>query len=148
MLSSAVGMLYLSGIAPGGTYLNSVLIGALLSALGMGFTLVPATIVAMQGVAGSQSGAASGLLNTSRLVGGALGLAVLSTIAASHTKALIGADGAAHALTSGFGLAYTVGAALALAGAAVAAFLLREPSSPEVVRVPNVEEREREALAA
>ena len=148
MLSSAVGMLYLSGIAPGGTYLNSVLIGAMLSALGMGFTLVPATIVAMQGVAGSQSGVASGLLNTSRLVGGALGLAVLSTIAASHTKALIGADGAAHALTSGFGLAYTIGAALALAGAAVAAFLLREPSSPEVVRVPNVEEREREALAA
>ena len=58
MLSSAVGMLLLSGVAPGGTYLNSVLTGAMLSALGMGFTLVPATIVAMQGVAGSQSGVA------------------------------------------------------------------------------------------
>jgi MFS family permease len=148
MMSSAAGMLYLSGVAPGGTYFNSVLIGALLSALGMGFTLVPATIVAMQGVAGSQSGVASGLLNTSRLVGGALGLAVLSTIAASHTRARIGADGAAHALTSGFGLAYTVGAALALTGAAVAAFLLREPPSHEVVRLPRVEEGEREALAA
>jgi EmrB/QacA subfamily drug resistance transporter len=148
MLSSAVGMLFLSGVTPGGTYVNSVLVGALLSALGMGFTLVPATIVAMQGIAGSQSGVASGLLNTSRLVGGALGLAVLSTIAASHTRALIGADGVAHALTSGFGLAYTVGAGLALTGAAVAAFLLREPPSPQVVRLPSREEGEREALAA
>jgi EmrB/QacA subfamily drug resistance transporter len=148
MLSSAVGMLLLSGVAPGGTYVNSVLAGALLSALGMGFTLVPATIVAMQGVAGSQSGVASGLLNTSRLVGGALGLAVLSTIAASHTKALVAADGAAHALTSGFGLAYAVGAGLALTGAAVAAFLLRQPPSHEVVRLSTVEEAEHEALAA
>jgi EmrB/QacA subfamily drug resistance transporter len=148
MLSSAVGMLYLSGVAPGGTYLSSVLLGAVLSALGMGLTLVPATIVAMQGVAASQSGVASGLLNTSRLVGGALGLAVLSTIAASHTKALIGVDGAAHALTSGFGLAYTVGAALALTGAVVAAFLLRQPRSPEVARLPSIEEGEHEALAA
>jgi MFS family permease len=148
MLSSAAGMLFLSGVAPGGTYVNSVLVGALLSALGMGFTLVPSTIVAMQGIAGAQSGVASGLLNTSRLVGGALGLAVLSTIAASHTKALIGADGAAHALTSGFGLAYTVGAALALSGALVAALLLREPPSHEVIRLPRIEEGEREALAA
>ena len=148
MASSAAGMLLLSGIAPGGTYVNTILLGALLSALGMGFTLVPATIVAMQGVAGTQSGVASGLLNTSRLVGGALGLAVLSTIAASHTKALIGATGAAHALTSGFGLAYTVGAVLALTGAAVAMFLLGEPPSHEVVRLREIEEGEHEALAA
>jgi EmrB/QacA subfamily drug resistance transporter len=148
MFSSAVGMMLLSGVAPGGTYANTVLAGALLSALGMGFTLVPATIVAMQGIERSQSGVASGLLNTSRLVGGALGLAVLSTIAASHTKGLVGADGAAHALTNGFGLAYTIGAAFALTGAAVAAFGLREPSSPEVIRLPNIEEAENEALAA
>ena len=148
MASSAAGMLLLSGLAPGGTYVNTVLLGALLSSLGMGFTLVPATIVAMQGVAGAQSGVASGLLNTSRLVGGALGLAILSTIAAAHTRALIGADGAAHALTSGFGLAYTVGAVLALTGAAVAVFLLGEPPSHEVVRLRGIEEGEHEALAA
>jgi predicted MFS family arabinose efflux permease len=148
MLTSAAGLMLLSGVAPGGNYVQTVLLGAFLSALGMGFTLVPATIVAMQGVAGAQSGVASGLLNTSRLVGGALGLAVLSTIAAAHTRAVIGADGTAHALTSGFGLAYTIGAALAVAGAVVAAFMLGEPPSREVVRLPNIEEREHEALAA
>jgi EmrB/QacA subfamily drug resistance transporter len=149
MLTSAVGLMLLSGLAPGGTYMNTVLLGALLSALGMGFSLVPATIVAMQGVAGSQSGVASGLLNTSRLVGGALGLAVLSTLAAAQTSGLVGSDGAAGALTSGFSLAYDVGALFALAGAAIAGFMLREPAEPEVIRLPtNTEEGEREALAA
>jgi hypothetical protein len=54
----------------------------MLAGLGMGFALVPATIVAVQGVPAAQSGLASGLVNTARLMGGALGLAVLSTIAA------------------------------------------------------------------
>ncbi len=114
MLVSAAGLLLLSGVTPGGNYVNSVLAGALLSALGMGFTLVPATIVAMQGVERAQSGVASGLLNTSRLVGGALGLAVLSTIAAGQAG-----EGATSALamTNGFGLAFHVGMVLALAGA-------------------------------
>ena len=61
MLAMAVGMALLSGIAPGETYIGSVLPGALLTALGMGFTLVPSTIVAMQGVPAGQSGVASGL---------------------------------------------------------------------------------------
>jgi hypothetical protein len=118
-----------------------------LSALGMGLTLVPATIVAMQGVERSQSGVASGLLNTSRLVGGALGLAVLSTIASAQTSS---AAGSAIAVTNGFGLAYHVGTGFALTGAVIAAFLLREPADTEVVRLPSTttEEAEHEALAA
>ncbi len=111
----------------------------------MGLTLVPATIVAMQGVEREQSGVASGLLNTSRLVGGALGLAVLSTIAAGQAG---GTTGSALAVTNGFGVAYHVGTALALAGAAIAGFLLREPADPEVIRLPRTEERDHEALAA
>jgi EmrB/QacA subfamily drug resistance transporter len=146
MTSSAVGLLLLSGVAPGGTYVSSVLAGALMSALGMGFTLVPATIVAMQGITGSQSGVASGLLNTSRLVGGALGLAVLSTLAAGQAGAAAG--GSALAMTNGFELAYHVGTGFAVAGAAIAAFLLREPRVPEVVRLMTTEEGEHEALAA
>ena len=110
MLTSAVGLLLLSGVAPGGTYVSTVLLGALLSALGMGFSLVPATIVAMQGVERSQSGVASGLLNTSRLVGGALGLAVLSTIAAGQTAPRSGRLESERALTNGFALASMSGA--------------------------------------
>lgn len=145
MLTSAVGLMLLSGVTPGGTYVHTVLLGAFLSALGMGFTLVPATIVAMQGVAGRESGVASGLLNTSRLVGGALGLAVLSTIAAGQSSA---AGGTPLSMTNGFELAYHVGTVFALAGAAIAAFLLREPAS-KVVQLKTTEEGgEREALAA
>ena len=145
MLTSAAGMMFLSGVTPGGTYVGSVLAGAVLSALGMGLTLVPATIVAMQGVERSQSGVASGLLNTSRLVGGALGLAVLSTIAAGHDG---DATTSGLALTNGFGVAYHVGALLALTGAGIAGLLLREPADPEVIRLPRTEEAEHEALAA
>src|SRR5262249_8272811 len=119
MLVGAAGMLLLTDVAPGGTYLDSVLAGAVLSAVGMGLSLVPSTIVSMQGVPRQQSGLASGLLNTSRLVGGALGLAVLSTIAASHTRAAVGVS-AANALTDGFGLAFSIAALFLLAGAGVA----------------------------
>lgn len=151
MLTATVGMALLTGLAPGGTYLGTVLAGGVLSALGMGLSLVPATIVAMQGVAGADSGLASGLLNTSRLVGGALGLALLSTIAASVTRShLAGAAGSASALSDGFGLALGVGALLSLAGAAAAAILLRPPARPEVVArvAPGVEDEEREPVAA
>ncbi|MGI8714222.1 MAG: MFS transporter [Solirubrobacteraceae bacterium] len=137
MLSLAAGMLALSGVAPGGTYVGNVLLGALLTALGMGFSLVPATIVAMSGVPGSQSGLASGVLNTSRLMGGALGLAILSTIAAGQTRAEVGL-GAARALADGFDRAFVVGAAFALVAVALAIVSLR-PAPRELDAV--VEER-------
>jgi EmrB/QacA subfamily drug resistance transporter len=142
MVTSAIGLMLLSGVAPGGTYVKDVLLGSFLSALGMGMTLVPATIVAMQGVVGRQSGVASGLLNTSRLVGGALGLAVLSTIAAGQ------AGGTALDVTNGFALAFHVAAGIALVGAGIAGFLLREPAAQEAVRLPTNQEGEHEALAA
>jgi predicted MFS family arabinose efflux permease len=132
VVSLAVGMLELSGIAPGGTYVGNVLLGALLTALGMGFSLVPATIVAMSGVAGHESGLASGVLNTSRLMGGALGLAILSTIAAGRTRAEAGL-GAARALTDGFDRAFLVGAGFALVAVAIAVISLRSASEPVVV---------------
>jgi EmrB/QacA subfamily drug resistance transporter len=150
MLTMAAGMSLLTGVAPGGTYAGTVLAGALLTALGMGFTLVPSTIVAMQGVPGSQSGVASGLLNTSRLMGGALGLAILSTIAASQTHSELGV-GAARALTDGFDQAFIVATGFALAGAAIAAVALRIRASDEaeVVAMPERSEPDPEgALAA
>jgi EmrB/QacA subfamily drug resistance transporter len=124
MSVAALGMLLLTGLDPQGGYFGVVLVGAVLTSVGMGFSLVPSTIVAMHGVEGEQSGLASGLLNTSRLMGGALGLAVLSTIAESRTSSELGVS-AARALTDGFALAFLVGALLCIAGAAVAALLLR-----------------------
>jgi EmrB/QacA subfamily drug resistance transporter len=127
MLCATAGMALLIGVGPGDGYATSVLPGALLTAVGFGFSLVPATIVAMRNLPSSLSGLGSGLLNTSRLMGGALGLAVLSTIADARTRA-DAAAGAARALTSGFDVAFAVGAAFTLAGALVAILLLRHPS--------------------
>ncbi len=127
MLFATAGIGLLAGIAPGDSYVSAVLPGAVISAIGMGLSLVPATIAAVHCLPQSQSGLGSGLLNTSRLMGGALGLAVLSTIADAQTRAHAGA-GVAHALTDGFDLAFALGAGLCLVGAFVAALLLRNPS--------------------
>jgi hypothetical protein len=113
-----------------------------LGAAGLGFSLVPATIAAVQGVPAAQSGLASGLLNTSRLAGGALGLAVLSTLAATHTKAQLAAGASSlGALTSGYQLAFGVGALICLLGAVATVRLLRpaaaETSVPEAVNAPT-----------
>jgi EmrB/QacA subfamily drug resistance transporter len=147
VLALAAGMLELSGIAPGGTYVGSVLLGALLTALGLGFSLVPATIVAMSGVPSSQAGLASGVLNTSRLMGGALGLAILSTLAAGRTRAEVGV-GAARALTDGFDRAFVVGTGFALVAVLVAAVSLRPgPEKLAAEPVPVVEADASEAAA-
>jgi EmrB/QacA subfamily drug resistance transporter len=125
MTVATAGMLLLTGVSPAGSYAADVLPGALLAAIGMGFALVPSTIVAMQALPNSQSGIGSGLLNTARLMGGALGLAILSTLADAQARANASA-GAAHALTSGFELAFAVGGAFTLAGAVLAALRLRD----------------------
>ncbi len=150
MTSMLLGMLWLSRIGPGGTYLESILGGSVLIALGMGFSLVPSTIVAMQDVSGPQSGLGSGLLNTSRLMGGALGLAILSTIASSRASGAVGVS-AARAVTDGFDLAFAVAALFCAGGVVVAATKLRSRAAgdAEVTPVPErIEVEEGEALAA
>ncbi|HTA04776.1 MAG TPA: MFS transporter, partial [Solirubrobacteraceae bacterium] len=128
MLLAAAGLILLTGVRPGDGYLASVLPGGVLSALGLGLSLVPATIAAVSGVPSEESGLASGLLNSSRLIGGALGLAVLSTIAASQTHGDVhGGATAASALSSGFQLAFATGAALSALGALASLVLLRRP---------------------
>jgi sugar phosphate permease len=88
--------------------------------------LVPATIVAVQGVPRALSGLASGVLNTSRFIGAALGLAVLTTIAVSHTHSEISSGTtAAVATTDGFQLQFIVGAIFCVVGAVAALVLLR-----------------------
>jgi EmrB/QacA subfamily drug resistance transporter len=143
MLIATAGLALLTAISADGSWIL-VLPGGMLAGFGLGSSLVPATIAAVQGVAPAQAGLASGLLNTSRLLGGALGLAVLGTLAASHTAHAGG--GRLEALTEGFQLAFVIGALLCLAGALVAGVLLRHPQP--VTLVEAAEAQEVDALAA
>ena len=92
--------------------------------IGMGLTFVPVTLIATTNIDAADSGLASGLFNTSQQVGGALGLAILSSVAASRTGAVHGVSQAA-ALVDGFQLAFLVGAGLMLSAIAVIVVLIR-----------------------
>jgi sugar phosphate permease len=113
-------------VSVGGSYLGDLLPGFLLIAIGMGFSFVPISIAALAGVERSEAGLASGLINTSQQIGGALGIAALSAVATSTTEQGI-ADGSAapFALTDGFQAAFVGGAGAALLGVLVALFMVR-----------------------
>jgi hypothetical protein len=100
----------------------------LLTAAGIAMSIVPSTIAATQGAKEGQAGLASGLVNTSRQIGGGLGLAILVTLATSRSSHLIGAGhGVAQSLTDGFRLAYLIGGGLAAAAAIVTFVALPNP---------------------
>jgi EmrB/QacA subfamily drug resistance transporter len=103
---------------------------SLLPALGIGLAFVPVTIAAMAGSAPHESGLASGLVNTSRQVGGSLGLAVLATIATARTADLAGHVALRPALASGFHHAFVVGGVIAGVGAITSAFVLPHVRPP------------------
>ena len=88
----AVALLWFSQISVGGGFTTDILGPSLLAAAGLGFAFVTTTIAAVSGVREQESGLASGLINTSQQIGGALGLAVLVTIANSRTEDLISPD--------------------------------------------------------
>jgi EmrB/QacA subfamily drug resistance transporter len=112
-------------VAVNGGYVSDLLLPGLLVSVGLGYSVVPSTIAATAGVAPREAGLASGLVNTSRQMGGALGLAVLTSLAFQYTTHLVKVDYRAPllALTDGFRLAFLLAAALAFIGA-VAAFRL------------------------
>jgi EmrB/QacA subfamily drug resistance transporter len=125
---AAVGMALLLRTTVEGNYAGQLLVGLIPLALGMGLTFVPITLLATANVHGDDAGLASGLYNTAQQVGGALGLAVLSTLAASRTSSLLSTGGSAQqaALLGGFHLAFGVAAGLlALAAVLLVAMLRR-----------------------
>jgi EmrB/QacA subfamily drug resistance transporter len=122
-LLAAGGLVLLTQLPVHGSYAVNVLPAILLSSLGMGAVFMPLTLIATTGLADEDQGLASGLFNTSQQVGGALGLAVLSTVATSRTTAAGGAP--LHALVVGFHSAFAVGAVVMLAALAVLIALLR-----------------------
>ena len=126
LLCAAVGLALFARAPLGGTFFVDVLPGMLLLGLGAGIAFNPLLLAAMSDVDESESGLASGIVNTSFMMGGALGLAVLASLAAAHTGAApTGSDAAsATALNDGYHLAFAVGAAFAIIAAVLGALLL------------------------
>jgi len=122
-----VGLLLFTQVSVGGSYAADLLPGFLIVALGMALCFVPISIAALAGVKQAEAGLASGLINTSQQIGGAVGIALLSAIAISRTENEVAAGTAVpQALTSGFQLAFWVGAGIALAGVVAALALIRQ----------------------
>jgi EmrB/QacA subfamily drug resistance transporter len=132
LLLIAGGLLWFSQVpGTGGSYPVHILGPSLLVAVGLGFAFVPVTIAAVTGTEPHEAGLASGLINTSQQVGGALGLAILATIANSRTQSLShsGVHNLSVALTKGFDRAFLVGAGFAVVGAILAAVLISSRDS-------------------
>jgi EmrB/QacA subfamily drug resistance transporter len=124
LIMMTAGMLLFARIGASGSAVQYVVLPGVLTAMGIGFSIVPSTIAATQTAEPGQAGLASGLVNTSRQVGGGLGLAVLISIATLYTSHLIGAQHSVdQALTDGFRVAYLIGAGLC-AAAAILTFTL------------------------
>jgi EmrB/QacA subfamily drug resistance transporter len=127
------GLAYFTQVSPNGSYLGDLLPGFLLIGVGLGFSFVPVSIAALAGVTGKDAGLASGLINTSQQIGGAIGLAVLATVSTTRTENLL-ADGKdpATALTSGFQIAFWVGVGLAAASLVATLVALRRKDLEQV----------------
>jgi MFS family permease len=103
----------------------------ILLGLGAGMAFNPVLLAAMSDVAPSEAGLASGVVNTSFMMGGALGLAVLASLAASRTESLLASgDGALAALSGGYHAAFAVGAVFAASAAVIGALFLRPRAVP------------------
>ena len=134
----AIGLLAMTRISVEGGYLTQLLPGLGVMSVGMGLCFVPVTLMATSNISAEDSGLASGLLNTAQQVGGALGLAILSTLATSHSAGILTALGhapsrldVAGAEVDGFRLAFVAAAAmLALAGVLLAFMVRRRDVIP------------------
>jgi EmrB/QacA subfamily drug resistance transporter len=140
----SAGLLWFTQVSVGGSYLIDLAPGFLLAGIGLGFAFVPDTIAALSGVEERDAGVASGLINTSQQIGGAIGVAALVTVATTRTTDVLASAGAhasnpavvASASTDGFQQAFLWGAGLALAGL-VATIALVRPRQPAPTDLPE-----------
>ncbi len=138
---SAGGLLWLSQISATGSYVGDLLVPSVMITLGLGLSFTPVTVAATSGVPGHEAGLASGLVNTTRQVGGSIGLAALATIAADRTHSYLARALSAgghpggivvhQAMTAGFSRAFAVSAVIALAATFATALI------PAVRRTPQ-----------
>ena len=143
MASAATGLLVFATVGPATAYFPTVFLACFAIGLGIGMAFMPLLTLAMADVPAADAGLASGITNVSQQIGGALGLAVLSTVAANHTKGLLADDhGVASSLIGGYQVAFLAGAATIAAGI-VLAFALLRPRDPR----PELQLAERPAGA-
>jgi EmrB/QacA subfamily drug resistance transporter len=146
MTALTAGLVYFTQVSVGGSYVGDLLPGFLLIGFGLGFSFVPISIAALAGVQPSEAGLASGLINTTQQIGGALGIAALSTIATTQTDdAVQGGAALPVALVDGFEAAFLAALAVAALGVVAALALIRRD---ELEQVPVTAELETEPLAA
>ena len=129
VLIAAAGLSVLTVLPVHGSYLGNLMSGLFPMSIGMGLTFVPITLLATGAITGDDAGLASGLFNTAQQVGGSLGLAILSTLAASQTSSLlhghVSAAGIAAARVSGYHVAFAAAAGMLAAGGLILALALR-----------------------
>jgi EmrB/QacA subfamily drug resistance transporter len=126
MAMLTAGLVYFTQVSVGGSYVRDLLPGFLIIGVGIGFSFVPISIAALAGVRPAEAGLASGLINTSQQIGGALGIAALSSIATSRTTDAVTSGSALPvALVDGFQSAFIAGAAIAAVGVIAALTLIR-----------------------
>ena len=153
LVLTAIGLAWFAQVSVHGAYVSDILLPSLIAAVGLGFAFVSMTIAAVAGVGPQQAGLASGLINTSQQVGGALGLAILVSVATSKTDSVMAAAGGAPsalpgALTEGFRAAFTVGIGFAVVGAILAAVLISSQASREHAAAARAGELEPAPAAA
>ena len=141
MLFVAFGLFWFSQVSVGGGFLTDILGPSLLAAIGLGLGFVTSTIAAVSGVQEREQGLASGLINTSQQIGGALGLAVLSTIATTRTDHVMASGNSTlhNALTEGFQSAFLGGAVIAALGFVATLVLIRTRDSRAHVEMAHAE---------
>jgi len=142
---AALGLLLFARAPVDGTMLRDVLPGMLILGIGAGIAFNPVLMAAMSEVAPTESGLASGIVNTAFMLGGSLGLAVLASVAAGRTTRLMAVDfGHLAALAGGYQAAFLCGAGFALLAALIGAFLLREMPMPASAghAIPSTSETE------
>jgi EmrB/QacA subfamily drug resistance transporter len=128
----AAGLLLFARAPVDGSFLVDVLPSMIILGFGIGLAFNPVLLAAMSDVDQSEAGLASGVVNTSFMMGGALGLAVLASIAASRSNTLrANGDSVIEALNGGYHIAFVVGAAFAAVAAVLSGLLLRAPKPAE-----------------
>ncbi len=134
---AAIGMLVLTQLPVHGSYAGDLLVGLMPLSIGMGLVFVPITLLGTGGVKPQDAGLASGLFNTAQQVGGSLGLAILSTLAASRTSSLLHGSALISPLAarvSGYHVAFLAAAIMLALGAAILVFGLRRRHMHEIER--------------